>query len=161
MLFVVQSRRKNVTVLKPGIFCRLRSTLPMNRCVVVAVERAAHTVVVAADLQQNMAAAITSDLTRAAAVASVIADHIGVVVASNTAGNILRILRMRWISQVLISLTAPVLLDWMDIILSIMYRVLCSCKPVSVLYTYAVISRYTALQKLHMYGASELGMGAP
>ena len=138
-------------MLKPGIFCRLRSTSPMNQFAVVAVERAARTVVVAADLHQNMAAEITADLTRAATVVSVSVDRIDVVAASNTAGNILRILRMRWISQVLISLTAPVPLDWKDVILCIVYRVLCSCKPVSVIYTYTVISCYTALQKrLHL-----------
>jgi len=116
-------RRKSVTVLKPGTFCQSRFTLPMNPHVAVAVELAAHIVAVAADLDRNAAAGIMAMCIRVA-VASVSADRIGMVVASNTVVSTRQISRTRWIFQVLISRTVPVLPDSIKGSLHIMYSVL-------------------------------------
>ena len=110
----------------------------MSRCVVVAAERAVHIVAVVADMHRNTAAEITAERIRVV-VAMVNGDHIDVVAVPNTAGSIHQTSRMRWISPVLTSLRAPVLHEWMDDVnLSIMYSVLCSCRPVSVLFTCTV-----------------------
>jgi len=95
----------------------------MNPHVAVAVELAAHIVAVAADLDRNAAAGIMAMCIRVA-VASVSADRIGMVVASNTVVSTRQISRTRWIFQVLISRTVPVLPDSIKGSLHIMYSVL-------------------------------------
>jgi len=117
------ARRKNDLVLKPGMFCRSRYTLLMSLCVAVGVELVVHIVAVAADLDQNMAVEITVVRIRAVE-ATVNVDRIGVVVVPNTVGSTLQISKTRWIFQVLISPIVPVLLDWLDDSVHVMYSVL-------------------------------------
>ena len=99
-------------MLRPGMLCRLRFILLMNRRVDVDADPVAHIVVVVADMEQNTAVESIEYTQAVAAMASV--DPTGVVEAGNIAGSTLQILRTRWIFQVWISPLVPVLLDWME-----------------------------------------------
>jgi len=91
----------------------------MSRCVVAGAVPVVHTEVAAAGLHQTavIAVEITTDRTRAegAAVATMIADHIGAVVVPNTVASIHQTSRTRWIFRVWINPTAPAQLEPMDV----------------------------------------------